>query len=134
MLVCVSLCVCVCVCVSVHVCVSVCVCVCVRVPVPMCVGFSLCVSLSVFVCICVAGADPGEGHRGQMTPSKTCQGSQKLMYWYDSNGFKLSFLYFCKIKTIAITFKNLHLPHPLLHAQGVVHGQWGVNRVVSHLK
>ena len=82
-----------------------------------------------------AGADPGEGHRGQMTPpSKTCQGSQKLMYWYDSNGFKLSFLYFCKIKTIAITFKNLHLPHPLLHAQGVVHGQWGVNRVVSHLK
>ena len=72
----------------------------------------------------VSGADPGEGHRGQMTPpSKTCQGSQKLMYWYDSNEFKLSFLYFCKIKTIAITFKNLHLPHPLHHAQGVV--QWG---------
>ena len=45
-----------------------------------------------------SGADPGEGHRGQMTPpSETCQGSQKMMYWYDSNGFKLSFLYFYKI-------------------------------------
>ena len=65
-------------------------------------------------------------------PSETCQGSQKMMYWYDSNGFKLSFLHFCKIKTIAITLKNLHPPHSLLHAQGVV--QWGVNRVVSHLK
>ena len=39
------------------------------------------------------GADPGEGHRGQMTPpSEPCQGSQKIMYLYENNEFKLSFL------------------------------------------
>ena len=49
----------------------------------------------------VPGADPGEGHRGQMTPpSEPCQGSQKMMYWYENNEFKLSFLHFYKIKTI----------------------------------
>ena len=47
------------------------------------------------------GANPGEGHRGQMTPpSEPCQGSQKMMYWYENNELKLSFLYFYKIKTI----------------------------------
>ena len=49
----------------------------------------------------LAGADPGEGHRGQMTPpSETYQGSQKMMYLYENNEFKLSFQYFYKIKTV----------------------------------
>ena len=51
----------------------------------------------------LAGADPGEGHSGQMTPpSEPCQGSQKMMYWYEKMSFKLSFLYFYKIKAIYI--------------------------------
>ena len=49
----------------------------------------------------LAGADPGEGHRGQMTPpSETYQGSQKMMYLYENNEFKLPFQYFYKIKTV----------------------------------
>ena len=64
----------------------------------------------------VTGADPGEGHSSQITPpSEPCQGSQKMTYWYEKMSFKLSFLYFYKIKAIYI-LKNLHPPHPLLHA------------------
>ena len=48
-----------------------------------------------------SGADLGEGHRGQMTPpSETYQGSQKMMYLYENNEFKLSYQYFYKIKTV----------------------------------
>ena len=44
------------------------------------------------------GADPGEGHRGQT--SEPYLGSQKIMYLYENNEFKLSFLYFYRIKTV----------------------------------
>ena len=41
-----------------------------------------------------SGADPGEGHRGQMSPpTEPCQGSQKMMSWYQNSEFRLSFLY-----------------------------------------
>ena len=67
-------------------------------------NFKKVLSMPTFIIIILAiisGADPGEGHRGQMTPpSEPCQGSQKMMYWYENNEFKLSFLYFYKIKTI----------------------------------
>ena len=60
------------------------------------------------------GAVPGEGHRGQMTPpSEPCQGSQKMMYWYEKMSFKLLFLYFYKIKTICILkICTHHTPAP----------------------
>ena len=39
------------------------------------------------------GADPGEGHRGQMIPlSEPYLGNQKMMYWYENNEFKLSYI------------------------------------------
>ena len=76
-----------------------------------------------------AGADPGEGHRGQMTPpSEPCQISQKMMYWYEKMSFKLLFLYFYKIKTICILKICTHHIPCSTNAQGVV--QWGVDRVV----
>ena len=39
------------------------------------------------------GADPGEGHRGQMIPLfEPYLGNQKMMYWYENNEFKLSYI------------------------------------------
>ena len=48
----------------------------------------------------IAGTDPGEGHRGQMTPFRIMSGKPKMMYWYENIEFKLLFLNFYKIKTI----------------------------------
>ena len=61
-----------------------------------------------------AGADPGEGHRGQMTPpSETYQASQKMMYLYENNEFKLSFQYFYKTKTVyPLRICTHHTPAP----------------------
>ena len=55
------------------------------------------------------GVDPGEGHRGQMTPpSEPYLGNQKMMYWYES---KL-FLYFYKIKQHSYPLRTIthHTP------------------------
>ena len=84
------------------------------------------------VCVCISGADPGEGHRGQMTPpSEPCQGSQKMMYWYEKMSFKLLFLYFYKIKTICILKICTH------HTPCSMHRVWSSGGWIgwySHLK
>ena len=97
----------------------------------VCVCVCACVRVCVCVCVCVKTVSKGRS-RGGSWGSNLLNHVREAKKWCIDMKI-MSFLYFYEIKTITyIPFKNLHPPHSLFHAQGVV--QWGVDRVVSHLK